>query len=374
MTIGGEMELDLDSVGSGAEAADRWRALLPGRTALASTGRAALASILAALRRADPALRSFLLPSYLCGSLLRPFRDAGIDVEFFPVGEQLDLAVDELPARVKRSGAGGILFIDYFGFPARPAEREALADLKQTIWVVEDCAAGGLLEGGGALIGATGHFAFTSLRKYLPVPDGAVIWNRSGCDMAEPPPVEAPAWVRLRVLGKLLRGERRGAGAELAPRLEETFLALFAASERLLDESGGALGASRFFAQTQPPDLPAIAGARLENYTRLHERLAQDQAAGLAPLIPPTRGPCAPLVLPLLCRDAGQRDALRRHLALGRIFCPVHWALPPEVDAAAFPGSASLSRRILGLPVDQRYGVSEMDRIHRSVVEFPRGA
>jgi hypothetical protein len=54
-----------------------------------------------------------------------------------------------------------------------------------------------------------------------------------------------------------------------------------------------------------------------------------------------------------------RRDALRAFLRERRIFAPVHW-----LDAG--PASDGL----LSLPVDQRYGPAEMDRIARAVRDF----
>ena len=57
------------------------------------------------------------------------------------------------------------------------------------------------------------------------------------------------------------------------------------------------------------------------------------------------------------------RDSTRSRLRDERIFCPVHWRLPDEVSPRRFPDAAKLAATCLSLPIDQRYGAGDMDRI-----------
>lgn len=373
MRIGGELELDLAGLGpSRAPALEEWRARLSGSTILASTGRAALALILDAVRRADRKARVFLLPSYLCGSILPPFAEAGFEVRFIPMGGDLRLPADELSSLARREGAAGILFIDYFGSPVSEVERQALCDLKKSLWVIEDCVPGGLVEGGGRGVGAVGHFAFTSFRKYTPLPDGALIWNRSELTIEAPGHAESSEWIRLRLLGKLLRGEvlrggnRSGAWTEAG---ERAFLELFAASEQLLDAGSTERGPSRLSAGLGGFDLIAAAARKRENSRRLRGRFHED-CPGWAALLGAPGENASPSFLPLVCRDRPLRDGLRSHLARAGIFCAVHWDLPAGLPENPYQASHDLSARILCLPLDHRCGPGEMDAMHAEVLAF----
>ena len=57
------------------------------------------------------------------------------------------------------------------------------------------------------------------------------------------------------------------------------------------------------------------------------------------------------------------RDRIRSALAGKRVFCPVHWPLPAQVDRSDFQHSYELSASCLTLPIDQRYDKREMNRI-----------
>lgn len=374
MRIGGELELELSHLAPSPDPSlQAWRHRLPGSTTLASTGRAALLLILEAIRRADPSARTFLLPSYLCGSLLDPFARAGLDIRFVPLAEGLRLPVEDLERLVTTSGAAGLLFINYFGHPVSEPERNAVADLKKKFWVIEDCVPGGLVEQRGRGIGDVGHFAFTSFRKYTPLPDGALVWNRSELSIEAPVAVDACAWVRLRALGKVLRDEFLRQGSEslfaIEP-IERAFLELFAASENLLDASGGERGPSHLSANLGGFDLEEAAMQRRENGRRLHARFEGERPEWAEPLLPAPGERDAPSFLPLRCRDRAYRDGLQGHLGRDGIFCAIHWNLPSSVPEDACAWSHDLASRILCLPLDHRCGMEEMDRMHARVLAF----
>ena len=54
---------------------------------------------------------------------------------------------------------------------------------------------------------------------------------------------------------------------------------------------------------------------------------------------------------------------MRAELVRRRIFCPVHWPLPQEIEEARFPEEHRLSAEMLGLPIDQRYEPADMQRL-----------
>lgn len=374
MRIGGEIELDPSGLAPAAlPLLESWRRRLAGSTTLASTGRAALSLVLEAIRRADPAARTFLVPSYLCGSLLPPFIRAGFDVRFVPVDANLRLPADELGRLAAATGASGVLFIDYFGSPVSEAERQALADLKRKLWVIEDCVPGGLVEQGGRGVGGLGHFAFTSFRKYTPLPDGALVWNRSDLVIETPAISEISEWVRLRLLGKLLRGEVLRQGGDVGGRLdacEQAFLQLFAVSEELLESSGGERGPSRLSAALGNFDLDEAAARRRDNGRRLHARFEERPPGWAGFLLPAPDERDSPSLMPLVCRDRSVRDGLRGHLARADIFSSIHWPLPPGVPEESCRASHELASTILCLPLDHRCGAAEMDRMHAQILAF----
>jgi dTDP-4-amino-4,6-dideoxygalactose transaminase len=64
------------------------------------------------------------------------------------------------------------------------------------------------------------------------------------------------------------------------------------------------------------------------------------------------------------------RDIIKEKLAQKRIFAPVHWRLPSEVNKNKFPDAVKLSDTVLTLPIDQRYGLNDMVYISNSIKEI----
>ncbi len=340
--IGGVFELDLAAVLDARDAPARFpeaQAVTSGRTALAIL--------------AEEAPGPWLLPAYLCESVLQPLRRAGIPFDFYPVGDDLRPRLDELERSVESQSPAAVLVVDYFGFPPEDAAR--LRGLREACLVVEDCVQGSLVELPDAAGGAIGDAAFTSFRKYLPVPDGGLL---TGATPRPLPP--AAASLRERLLGQLLRGAWVSGQVE-GPQVEAVFLGLLEAGEASLDEELPLEATSRLSERLIAGlDLAEVASARRANFVALIEAL--EGSGAVSPVLRELPAGVSPLTLPVRV-GRGRRDTLRAELVRRRIFCPVHWPLPQEIDATRFPEEHRLSSEMLGLPLDQRYEPADMHRL-----------
>lgn len=342
--IGGVFELDLGAVLEARDAPARFpqaQAVTSGRTALAIL--------------AEEAPGPWLLPAYLCESVLQPLRRAGIPFDFYPVGGDLRPRLDELERSVEAQSPAAVLVVDYFGFPPSPEDSARLGALRETCLVVEDCVQGSLVELPDAAGGKLGDAVFTSFRKYLPVPDGGLLIGPAPRNLPT-----AAASLGERLLGQLLRGTWVSGQAE-GPEVEAVFLGLLEAGEASLDEELPLEATSRLSERLIAGlDLREAASRRRANFTALIEAL--EGSAAVAPLLCELPAGVSPLALPVRI-GGGRRDALRAELVRRRIFCPVHWPLPPEIDEDRFPEEHRLSSEMLGLPLDQRYEPADMQRL-----------
>lgn len=363
--FGGELELD-PTVLLGRGGADGPRGsgtgqwVATGRTALALVARAALSHN----------IRTALLPAYLCPSVVQPFREAGLAVRYYRVSPALVPDANHVAELVSALRPAVVLVINYFGFPA---DREILTAARQgggDNWIVEDCAHGSLIESAQPVVGLIGDFVLTSFRKYLPVPDGGLLLNRT--DVTLPALTASDSrFTRYRLLGKLLRHERLSMEAD-EQDLEATYLRLFDAAERAWDMETPmeemSLVSQRVFGQF---DLQAVMCRRRENFTVAAEAFAADP--GLAkigtPLFSSLPQGVSPLAFPIRVAR-GRRDLLRSALAARRVFCPVHWPLPANVSPDVFPDACNLAEAILSLPIDQRYDAEDvgalLDRVRHA--------
>jgi hypothetical protein len=202
---------------------------------------------------------------------------------------------------------------------------------------------------------------FTSFRKYLPVPDGGLLLNRSKLPLP-PLPATCTDFVRWRLTGKLLRGLRRD--IPLSPDAEQVYLNLFGAAERELDARVPVAAMSALSsAIVSATNLQQVMARRRANFREL---LAASRGRVLGRVLEPVYrtlpAGVSPLVFPVRVAR-GTRDALRRRLQEARVFCPVHWPLPRDVNRRRFPESARLAAEMMGIPLDQRYDASAMKEL-----------
>ena len=114
-----------------------------------------------------------LLPDFICDVVMVPFHRLGIEVDFYPLDDQLTPLFDEVEKRI-RSTTRALLVPNYFGFP-QPWERiRELCDAR-ALWYIEDNAGGFLSRAGQRPLGSFGDISVTSVWKTLPARNGAIL-------------------------------------------------------------------------------------------------------------------------------------------------------------------------------------------------------
>jgi len=203
--------------------------------------------------------------------------------------------------------------------------------------------------------GSTAPYAVASLRKTLPVPDGAVLWSPQGLEV--PSPAGAPnEGSHLKLTAMLLKS----AWLDGHPVPKDTFRTLQQHGEQALLGSNGPPGA---FTTTVLPLLD-IAGIRTAA-----ARNARALEAMLGPQVPPPPSGAAPFRVQLISPTEASRDALVAHLAAEGIFAPVHWRQDRDGFWSGDKEAADLAARILTLPVDHRCGPADVHRLAGAVRE-----
>ncbi|MBI6547090.1 MAG: DegT/DnrJ/EryC1/StrS aminotransferase family protein [Cyanobacteria bacterium NC_groundwater_1444_Ag_S-0.65um_54_12] len=371
--IGGEIEIDPAYVPppQGASLAELFL-LLPGRHASFGTAREAVRWWIEQLKPRG----TMLLPAYCCSAVVQPFREAGVPCRFYPVNSQLQ--VDLVALRPLLDAAAAIQVIHYFGFPA------ADEVFKLGIPVLED-AVQALLDPDRR---AQGDWAIASLRKFLPVPDGAFLWSRQPFVSPDLPAARGGLYGR-KLFFRMLKH---------AAVCQQDTVSWWRANDGLIATEDALAapvtpqGLSELTRETlRGSDLRAIAHRRRANYETLYaklfgqppsadpdapspmanrstQQLSSPATALIKPLFAALPPGVIPYGLPILCAE---RAALKNHLQEHGIYPVVHWELPDEISREAFPDAWWLSERILTLPVDQRYGQPEMAYIADAIAAFP---
>ena len=280
------------------------------------------------------------VPSYLCHTITESI-DPNITVLcFYEVDYDLRVRSNQWVSEVTSGDL--VIFIDYFGFPF---DHEIGARVKEKgAWVMED-AAQALLS---CHVGTNSDFVLFSPRKYIGVPDGGILRVPESFPMSdiflEMPPT---AWWLKALQAVIMRHEFDDG----LPSRE--WFRLFREAEDAAPTGPYAMTQLSWTILENAVDYSLIAQRRIDNYYALLERLA------VYALFPRIEKAVVPLGFPV---HVSNRDAVRQTLFDHEIYPPVHWAIehivPPEYEE-----SHRLSRQIMTLPCDQRYGTEDMERI-----------
>lgn len=285
-----------------------------------------------ALLRHGPARRVYL-PWYTCGTMLEAAHRSGVEVVRYCLDDQLE------PVGLPALGPDDcLLYVNYFGYKARYIET-----------VLAPRLAGRLIaDHAQALFSAPQPKVPTlySPRKFMGVPDGGWLVN-------------APTGLQ-----PLAPTASKGRFAALLGRLEdgpEPWYASYVEVERGIREEG-MQGLSPLTARLlRGVDYPAIAARREANAQQLHQALSGRNGWQV-----PVHAGLAPMCYPLLLTCVEQADQVRARLAQERIYLATYWR---DVLEAQAPCEVAVrwARCMLPLPIDQRYGVAQMDRLLEAV-------
>lgn len=305
--IGGFFPLELPSL----------RGPLPPRDAvLLRSGRACLRVILEVTRP-----NRLLAPFYICDAALEPARALRVPIEHYPIDASLG------PVLPKLRAGDSVLVVDYFGICGR------------SLGWAQELGRHGILDATHALFetGPSHCWRFTSARKWFGVPDGAFLWG--------PAEVTQPAPFPLANLPAHLI-ERRWGDPELAYRLYQAAEASFdPSSAPISSESVAILGGI---------DTDHVRATRRANFAYLHERLGARNELSVE--LDEGRVPfCYPFLAPFEISQAA--------LARAGLFVPRFWMDCIARATPEFAWERTLSRRLLPLPIDHRYGSADMQLV-----------
>jgi hypothetical protein len=317
--IGGFFELELPA-GPARPHTRAWAAL--------ASGRACLAVILQELHPSQ-----VWLPFYICDSVLRALAEAGVPYQFYHLTEKLELV--ELP---ELAPGEYLLYVNYFG--VKMSYTEVLAQHYGTRLILD-------LTQAFFQEPAIGLWGFNSARKFFGVPDGAFLYAPD-----QRPPLALPANQAISLTHLVERKMGRQAAAYQAYSQYEEMLSytpsgMSAVSHSLLSWL----------------NYEKIAQQRQANFLQYQKLLAPLLQSGVArewlSLEEGSVPFCYPLRLARLVLD-------RRPLFEQRIFVPWLW---PELRQRSgdFPLEKSLVDGVLALPIDHRYGPSEIEQVAQVV-------
>ncbi|MDR2043952.1 MAG: hypothetical protein LBQ15_06215 [Clostridium sp.] len=355
-------------------AAEASRYFLSGRTALEFLIRDMLQE-----RR----IKRMCLPSYCCYTMIEPFARHGLEIRFYDVFPREDGGlVCRIPEALPDEG---LYLLRYFGY-TETSTTNPETDTGAYAVRVEDrthsCLSGAFpgtwtLESSMAV---PADYIYASYRKWVFLSGAAEAVKAGGAFRIPYDTGTHGEYVALRNRAAqkkkeyICRPDESGisfAGQAKAERAEEEqakeeFLRLYGQAEALLEKDYVGYAPEKAAREAWLRcDLARMKETRRENARFLTERL---KGLPQVRLLYPTVGEeDCPLFVPILL-EKQERGDLKAYLSDRQVYCPIHWPL------SAFHTMTGRALRLyeeeLSLVCDQRYLLSDMERIVRTLEEY----
>lgn len=282
--------------------------------------------------RCLPDVKHIYLPLYTCESVIEPIVRLQIPYSFYHINEQLEIADD-----IQLCEGEYLIANNYFGL--KDAYISRIAQLYGERLIVDNAQAlfAPVIDGVKAVY---------SPRKFVGVADGGFAVGVGAFDVQTYEQDDSS----LHDSHLLIRKEQ---GAEAG-------FGAFRTNERLLDNQP----IKRMSQQTEDIlthiDYKSVIARRLENFEYLQTALKDLNELRL----PDIGSFSCPMVYPFLTENDSLRDALVGNKVFVARYWPnvLEWAKPSDIEY-------KLAKSIIPLPIDQRYGRDEMDRIINSVLK-----
>lgn len=322
-----------------------------------STGRSATRFVLKSIEERKSGIKKVvLLPPFTCHTVVEPFMNFGYEIHTMPVDMNLMTSAEGIVRCQTMCGAGVVLVHRYYGFNTLPDFDQAVKTLHENdVIVIEDCTQ--CLYSNFAISDA--DYVVASIRKWCGVPDGGFAICKEGYFSHKPNHADVKM-----VEAKRIASEMKYQFLFEGKGDKPTFKAKYREGEVLLDNQTDFFAIGELSAAIQAElDVETLKKKRRNNYKILLEGL--QSIAGIKTVFDTLHDEVVPLYFPILVDD---REAVQDFLAENDIYAPVVWPKPiccPPINREA----EEIYEKILCIPIDQRYGTDDMNRIVKVITD-----
>lgn len=313
-------------------------------------------------------LEKAYLPSYCCSSMLQPFIDRKIAVDFYEVtfDTTLKKTIDY------DHDCDLFLSMSYFGYQDVNLVNEQLSFFKKNVIVVEDKTQNLFSQGS---VSPYAHYTVVSLRKWFHVACGAILIKKEGelrsYELQEDSSgrvagmYENQAKKQDYLFSKVIRE------VEDEKKQKEAFLSYFHYFHQSFYEDYAHRDVDELsLMMIADYDFSELKSKRINNAKQLHQRLRLTE--GVQPFFDLAEGDC-PLYVPIWVK-AVENLSLQRKVGAHQVYLPIHWRF--AVDSPYEQGHSEIYQHELSLVCDQRYGEKEMhtilDYVQREWIELQK--
>jgi dTDP-4-amino-4,6-dideoxygalactose transaminase len=286
-------------------------------------------------------IKKVLLPEYVCDSVINCFDLENIIT--YKLDNKLNIDVDDLLSKMT-DDVTCIFIIHYFGSIQQDdiLQRISVNAKGKNIIILEDTTHSIF-----SIPKTVGDYCICSLRKWFPIPDGAVLY----ADQSYPLPKQKHEEMNIsKVLSAMAL---KSFYLENQIDNNDLYRILIDEYEYDLNQSSETYKISRYsYFLLQAFDIMEMKKRRLENYRYLQKYMLEK---GIKPIVRINNSMC-PLCFPIYVEN---RDSLHRYLIENGIYCAIHW---PDIKSGATTDNVAvrMSEHGLSLPIDQRYTLDDI--------------
>ncbi|MCH8903440.1 MAG: hypothetical protein IIA45_05950 [Bacteroidetes bacterium] len=289
-----------------------------------------------------------LVPAYTCPTVLDAIKSENIDYGFYNVNDKLEIDIQDLSSKLSVN-VNAILFINYFGFPQSDATYDLLNEQKQKgIRIIEDNVQSCFSD-----LAPVGDYIFNSFRKFTPF-DGSVIMSKKAMENSRGTNSKYNFNKRIGQWLRYLNYHSIFTTDKSAQRFLSISSRNYYSDNILGFNSSNRTMIKKLNIQDQNTQ-------RKNNFKILSEHFSSYAFYGNLP------DNIVPLVFPI---SIDNRNDVRNELMKHKIFCPVHWNLPEEINEKDYPSCVNLSKRILSIPINGKIDEEVIAIIKSSIEKY----
>ena len=303
--------------------------------------------------------KKVLLPAYTCQTVITPFEEEEWRCEYYSIKKNLRIDTDNLLDTVNQHQPSLLIVHPYYGMEFNEIEELTLKRIvDKGVKIIVDLTQ--------CLFSAQNYeyasFIVASYRKWMPIPDGGYLINKSNLDIKQPE-MEFSTFVDIETEAMYLRGLYFESGEQ---SMKDKSISLSKQADRISESNINPHRMSQVaYNILQQEDSTNNQNKRLANYTYLFSHIQENERVhkichNLNEVT------TAPLYFPLYVED---RQKLQKQLAQQAVYAPVLWPLEEERlvinDTIRY-----IYDHILVIPCDQRYDANDLQRAVEIINQF----
>lgn len=297
-------------------------------------------------------ISNVVVPSYVCDTVIDSVRNHSLPVTYYDIDTDLELTGEQLKIAIDANHADIVIFHRYYGFETASTIKPIIEEYrKKGVRFIEDRTQN--------IFSPLEHFPVDyvvgSLRKWGAIADGGFCVKNDGKFCIKKPVEQDINTVQTK--DKAFR--LKYAYMEMDKGEKNEFLKAYRFAEDSLESEKHFYRMSDYsmFSFLYNFNVTEVKRKRIENYTSLYNGISSLNNMRILTKKPNRED--VPLYLTFVSQD---RDAIQLKLRENCIYAPIIWPKPEGMQKLS-ESVESIYKNVISMPIDQRYGLDDMERI-----------